>query len=497
MKIEVSNEKIDNIKADCEFIIVLNKDLDHKWVKDKEDLETLSFEGVSEEVAFLPHQHRVYVGVDSLDRDEIRLALSMAINKIKKASYKIIKIASYIKDCPFTNVKAVAEGIVLGNYVFDKYKSSPEKKIKRKLIISLDEYSDKTLGLESAQKAIDEAIIIAQATNRAKDIVNSVPDDMTPKKLAKVAKKIADENDNVKVFIGGKEFLKKEKMGAFLAVSRASVHKPQLIHLVYKPKNARKRFVFVGKGLTYDSGGLSLKPSEHMVTMKADKSGAATVLSVLEGAVKLKVPFEIHAIVGACENMIGGNAFKPDDILVAKNGTTIEVRNTDAEGRLVLADCLCYACEQKPDYLVDMATLTGACVVAVGEYTTGVMGHNSHLKHNLLKATKNSGELASTLQFNRYLKKTIKSQIADISNISSTRYGGAITAAMFLDNFVADEYKDKWMHFDIAGPAYVEKDWGYNQAGASGAGVRMSLYWLKEEERKNNKKDIHHEKKEK
>ena len=190
-------------------------------------------------------------------------------------------------------------------------------------------------------------------------------------------------------------------------------------------------------------------------------------------------------IIGACENMIGGDAYKPDDILVAKNGVTIEVRNTDAEGRLVLADCLCYASELEPDYLVDMATLTGACVVAVGEYTTGIMGHNSTLKHGMISAASKSGELAGTLQFNRYLKKLIKSDIADISNIASSRYGGAITAGLFLDNFVSEPLKEKWLHLDIAGPAFIEKDWGYNQSGASGAGVRMCLYWLKEHEYKN------------
>jgi len=276
-------------------------------------------------------------------------------------------------------------------------------------------------------------------------------------------------------------FLHEQGMNAFLAVNRASVHPPRLIHLTYMPQNPKKRLVYVGKGLTYDSGGLSLKPSEHMVTMKADKSGAAAVMSILKGAAQLELPYEIHAIIGATENMIGGNAFKPDDVLVAKNGKTIEVRNTDAEGRLVLADCLCYAQELKPDVLVDMATLTGACVVALGEYTTGVMGHSSELKHAFLKASSKSGELSGMLPFNKYLKKLIKSSVADISNISSSRYGGAITAGLFLDHFIEEENKQKWLHLDIAGPAYLEKAWGYNPFGASGAGVRANLYWMIEE----------------
>lgn len=221
-----------------------------------------------------------------------------------------------------------------------------------------------------------------------------------------------------------------------------------------------------------------------MVTMKADKSGGAAVMSILKAAAELELPFEVHAIIGATENMIGGDAYKPDDVLVAKNGKTIEVRNTDAEGRLVLADCLCYAQELKPDLLVDMATLTGACVVALGEYTTGIMGHDSALKHSMQKAADKSGELSGMLPFNKYLKKLLKSAVADMSNISSSRYGGAITAGLFLDNFIEEAYKDKWLHLDIAGPAYLEKAWGYNQSGATGAGVRMNLYWMLEEAKK-------------
>ncbi len=480
MKITVTPKKLDAIHADCEIVLIINQQLKHKWVKDQTDLSTLNFEAKSEESAFLPHQHRVYAGADSLDRDEIRLAVAAALKAIKNTNYKTIKIGSYVKTCPAIYTKAIVEGALLGDYSFDRYKSKKETKIQRELILSLEEYHDKELKLESAQNALDEATIIAQAANLAKDVVNAVPDDMTPEALANEAQKLADTLDNVTCFIGDEHFLEEQKMGAFAAVARASAHKPRFIHLTYKPKDAKEKFVFVGKGLTYDSGGLSLKPSEHMVSMKSDKSGSAAALAILKGAAQLQVPFEVHTIIGSCENMIGGNAYKPDDVLVAKNGVTIEVRNTDAEGRLVLADCLCYACELEPDYLVDMATLTGACVVAVGEYTTGIMGHNSALKDEMLSAADKSGELSATLPFNRYLKKLIKSDIADISNIAASRYGGAITAGLFLDNFVTDTVKDKWLHLDIAGPAFIEKEWGYNQSGASGAGVRMCLYWLKE-----------------
>ena len=480
MRFNVTTDKLTDIEANCEIVIVVDGDLDHKWVADKADLQTLDFKGKLDDVAFLPHQHRVYTGVDALERDEIRLAVATALKAISKAKYKNVKIGSYVKDCPVTNTKAIVEGAALGSYTFDRYKSEKTPYAVEEMIISLEEYGEKTLNLDPAKRAVAEAEVIAEVTNHAKEIINTPPEDMTPVALAEYAYEMSKDLEDVTCFIGDENFLEEQKMGAFLAVSRASVHAPRFIHLIYKPKEAKKRFVFVGKGLTYDSGGLSLKPSEHMVSMKADKSGAAAALSILEGAARLKVPFEVHAIIGACENMIGGNAYKPDDVLVARNGKTIEVRNTDAEGRLVLADCLCYATEQKPDYLVDLANLTGACVVALGEYTTGVMGHSSPLKHSIMASASKSGELTGSLPFNRYLKQLLKSNIADLSNISSSRYGGAITAALFLDNFVEEPYKEKWIHLDIAGPAYVEKEWGYNQCGGSGAGVRMCLYWMRD-----------------
>jgi leucyl aminopeptidase len=177
--------------------------------------------------------------------------------------------------------------------------------------------------------------------------------------------------------------------------------------------------------------------------------------------------------------MIGGDAYKPDDVLVAKNGTTIEIRNTDAEGRLVLADTLCYAQQEvKADYLFDFATLTGASMVGVGHYTSSIMGNNPEVVQELIKGANIAGEFATQLDFNRYLKKTIKSEIADICNISNTRYGGAITAGLFLEAFIDEDHKDKWAHIDIAGPAFVEHAWGENPHGASGAGVRMMIKFL-------------------
>jgi len=454
MKIEITKK---DIKADIEVIFVT----DNKIEKDRDRVDFLGFKGESEEACLVGN--RLYVGCESFQSDELRLACATAIKSLKKTKAKSIKVEAN------ENIQAISEGFILANYSFDKYKSKKdENSIENIYIYSKEEIKDSDIKVGST---------IANATNFAKDLVNEIPYEMHSLKLEEIAKSLESIKD-VTCNSYGKEFLEEQGMGAFLAVNRASHIPPRLLHVIYKPKNAKEKFVYVGKGLTYDTGGLSLKPGNHMVTMKSDMGGSAAVLSILKGAAELELPFEVHAIVGATENAIGPEAYKPDDVLTAKNGKTIEVRNTDAEGRLVLADCLCYACEQEPDYLIDMATLTGACVVALGDYTTGVMGHSSELKHSLSKYASMSGELTGTLPFNRYLKKLLKSSIADISNISSSSYGGAITAGLFLDNFVADEYKDKWLHLDIAGPAFVEKDWGYNQCGASGTGVRMNLYWM-------------------
>ncbi|ACZ11868.1 leucyl aminopeptidase [Sulfurospirillum deleyianum] len=480
MKFEIINQPLSEAKADINVIFIIQKNLTHTWVKDKESLELLGFKGENEESLLIPNSRTLYVGCDSLETEDIRLAAAKALESLQKTTFTTLSIGTYLGECPKMSLMALIEGFILGSYTFDAYKSKKEPSKIEKIIVCLEDYGTHTLSMQTAQEALKIATAIAEATNFAKEIVNTIPNDMTPIALAEVAQTLSSL-PNVTCKVMDEHFLQEQGMNAFLAVNRASVHPPRLIHLSYTPKEAKKRLVYVGKGLTYDSGGLSLKPSEHMVTMKADKSGGAAVMAIFKAAATLELPYEIHAIIGATENMIGGNAYKPDDVLVAKNGKTIEVRNTDAEGRLVLADCLCYAQELKPDLLVDMATLTGACVVALGEYTTGIMGHSSELKQTMQKAATKSGELTGTLPFNKYLKKLLKSSVADMSNISSSRYGGAITAGLFLDNFIEEENKEKWLHLDIAGPAYIEKSWGYNQAGASGAGVRMNLYWMLEE----------------
>ena len=464
--VEISKNK----EFDLEIVLV-NDLKDIKDESDKAILDSLDFKVKDEASILLAHSKRVYAAFEDYSYDSLAIAISSAIKKFLATKFQKAKLVlnSKLED----NFKALVEGAILGSYSFTQYKSE-KKSLKQDFSFVVKNKSDKLNSI------LKESSTIANAVNSARDMVNTAPADFYPEIFAKIAQDLAKDLD-ISCEVFGEKYLEKNKMMAMYSVGRASVHESKLIHLSYKPKKALKKVVLVGKGLTYDSGGLSLKPADFMITMKADKSGAVAVLNTIKVIATLKLPIEVHAIIGAVENMIGGNAYKPDDILRAKNGKTIEVRNTDAEGRLVLADCLCYAQDsiKNIDYLFDFATLTGACVVGLGEYTTGIMGNSEELKQKALIACQNSGEYATKLDFNRYLKKCIKSEIADVCNISNTRYGGAITAGMFLDNFIYEENKNKWIHFDIAGPAFVEKAWGYNPYGASGTGVRFAVEFIK------------------
>ena len=453
-----------NSRCDLEVELVINK----KFGKNRFLFKKIGFEGKDGDICLLTQDNKVFVGITKLENELIKEAMASLIRKIKKTNYKKIKIKA-IKDY----IGAFTQGLILGGYEFNKYKS--EKKEKNQTFILVVESLT-----QKSKREFNEAKIISEIVNKTRDLINTSPDDIYPQILANYAKNMAEEN-TLEYEILDKEKLKKQDMNALLSVSRASRHTPAVIHLTYKPKNVKKKIVLVGKGLTYDSGGLSLKPSDFMVTMKADKSGACVILGIIEAISKLKLDIEVHAIAGLVENMIGGDAYKPDDVLKAKNGKTIEVRNTDAEGRLVLADCLCYAQEKINDfdYIFDFATLTGACVVGVGQYTIGVMGNKDILKYNAVSFFEKAGEFATSLPFNKYLRKKIDSKIADICNIASTKYGGALTAGLFLNEFIEEKNKDKWLHFDIAGPSYVEEEWGYNPYGASGAGVRGAVEFIK------------------
>jgi leucyl aminopeptidase len=469
MNIQLLNQNIADAKTDISLEYMSEKEF--KKSKYKKALRLAGFKASQDSICFLHDKQVLVCGVEELSDENIRSVSAVAVKSLKSTNYKSANVA--VEDMGL--IAALVEGFVLGGYDFEVYKSKKTKTSLKNisLVYTKDDY-------KKAIKVFSDAVIIADATCFTRDIVNTTPEDLNPPTFAKLAKKLAKEN-GLGCNILNEKALKKENCTAMLAVGRASRHESQLIHLSYKPKNAKKKINLIGKGLTYDSGGLSLKPGTSMVTMKMDKAGACAVLGIIKAASEMKLDVEINAFVGAVENMIGGDAYKPDDILVSRSGKTIEVRNTDAEGRLVLADVLDYAQDKvQADYMFDFATLTGACMVALGQYTTGVMGHSSKLKHQLSKAATTSGELTASLPFNKHLKKQIKSEIADICNISNKPYGGAITAGLFLDAFIKEENKDKWLHFDIAGSAYTESPWDVNVYGGTGAGVRFMSKFLQE-----------------
>ncbi|MFC2588028.1 MAG: leucyl aminopeptidase, partial [Campylobacter sp.] len=328
MHFQITNKKIDEIKADLELIFVVDKNLKHKFIKDEKAFKFANYKG--ESVLLLLESGRIYVPLSKLGYDELRIAAAKAYNAVKSLNVKSLKLASYLAGCQKMSFQALTEGFLLGAYEFNKYKEKKEKYALKDVIFSSEEYNDKDVRENDAQDGFTHGEIIASATNFTKDIVNEIPEIYTPQKMAEEAQNLAKNYPNLSCKIYDEKFLEKEKMNAFLAVNKASIHPPRLIHLIYKPKGAKKRVIFVGKGLTYDSGGLSLKPADYMLTMKADKSGAAAAMGIIKGAAELNLPFEIHAILGATENMIGGNAYKPDDVLISRSGVSIEVRNTDA-----------------------------------------------------------------------------------------------------------------------------------------------------------------------
>lgn len=474
MNISLINKKIKDIDVLVEVVIL--KSTNHLEKNEKELLDNIFLTKKSFNTYFNSLENRLYVSCLKLKKENIKIAFYKAVQFLKNTKIDSFKI-DILQNEKELNIKDIVEGLIFGNYEFSNYKSSKSKKDFQAFIsIEKSKKDEKKL-----QKLLNETLIICNSIDFTKDIVNSTPEDYYPQIMANDAMKIA-LNDDVECKVFDESYLKQNSMNAMLNVGIASRHESKLIHLSYKPKNAISKIVLVGKGVTYDTGGLSLKRESGMVSMKCDKAGGASVMGIIHAISALKLPFEVHGIVGAVENMIGGNAYKPDDVLKASNGKTIEVTNTDAEGRLVLADCLTYAQKniENIDYIFDLATLTGASIGAFGGYTTAVMGFSEKLKKKIEKASKKSGELVGFLPFNDYLENKLESKIADFTNTSSNKNGGAITASLFLSKFIEDKYKKKWLHFDIAGPSYRQENWGYYSYGATGVGIRLFFRFLED-----------------
>ena len=362
-----------------------------------------------------------------------------------------------------TSAEAIAEGALLGLYSFTKYKKPEYEDIKEMLIVLTEK--EKVLIVEPA---IDKGKTIALATNLARDMVNEPANYMTPSQMAEAAKEIAGKHDlEFKVF--NREDIEAMGMGALLGVAKGSNQPPKLITLSYKG-NARseKSLGLLGKGITFDSGGISIKPSEGMGEMKDDMAGAAAAMAAVGAIAQLKPKINVTAIIPATENLPSGTALKPGDVLKAMNGKSIEIISTDAEGRLILADALSYAQKLGLSPLIDLATLTGACRVALGTLYSGLFSNDQDLANKVLRAAERTGERMWQMPMPEEYKEQIKSEIANVKN-TGNRYGGAITAALFLAEFVDST---PWVHIDIAGTALSNKESGYIVKGATGVGVR-------------------------
>jgi len=364
------------------------------------------------------------------------------------------------------SAQAITEGTLLGLYSFDKYKKPEYENIKEMLIVVREKEIVPVL-----ERSINKGKLIAEAVNLARDMGNEPANYMTPGQMAEVAKEIAGKYDlEIKVF--DREDIEAMGMGALLGVAKGSNQPPRLIILSYRgDESSEKTLGFLGKGITFDSGGISIKPSEGMADMKDDMAGAAAVMTALGAIAQLKPRINVTAIIPATENLPSGTAYKPGDVLKTMNGKTIEVISTDAEGRLILADALSYAQKLGLSPLIDLATLTGACRVALGLLYSGLFGNNQSLIDKVLSVAQRTGEKMWHMPMPQEYKEQIKSEIADIKN-TGNRYGGAITAALFLAEFVDDT---PWVHIDIAGPRLSNKESGYIVKGATGFGVRTLI----------------------
>lgn len=375
------------------------------------------------------------------------------------SSKKVSKVGFYLDDFwPSDLMEQSIAGALVGCHGQDIYRK--EKK----------QHPPGEIAWNSAtDEVIERGIALGNAINLTRSLVNRCPADIYPATFAEEAAVVA-ENHDLNIEVWDQDKLTEERCGSLLAVARGSVKEPRLVILRYRGgEPGAPPIALVGKGVTFDSGGLSLKPSDGMITMKCDMAGAATVLGAMKAIAAWKLPVNVVALCGLVENMISGDSYKLGDILTSRSGKTIEVLNTDAEGRLVLADVLNIALDEKPLAIVDLATLTGACVVALGMDTAGLMTNEPDWCEEVKQASLAAGERMWELPMYTEFGEQVKSQVADVKNVGDGRWGGAITAAKFLEEFVDET---PWTHIDIAGPAFAEKPKPYLSGGATGFAVR-------------------------
>lgn len=364
-------------------------------------------------------------------------------------------------------LEALVEGALLGAYAFTSYREAKKAPVETITVLSVVE--------EDAAAVAERAAIIADAVNRIRDLTNTAPNDLNPAGLAAIAEaEGTDAGCTVKIYEG--DDLKKEKLAGLINVGKGSASEPKLVRVEWAPDNAKGFTALVGKGITFDTGGYSLKPSNSMTEMKTDMAGAATVLQTVIAVARLQLPVKVVAWMALAENMVSGLAQRPDDVITYRNGKSVEVNNTDAEGRLVLADGLLMATEEQPDEVLDIATLTGAQMVALGNRFTGIMGTET-TREAVVTAADAAGEEAWGMPLPSHLRESLDSDIADMRN-SGTRWGGMLVAGLFLKEFVGET---PWAHIDIAGPSFNrEGAYGYTPKGATGCMLRTLLTFIEQ-----------------
>jgi leucyl aminopeptidase len=430
-------------------------------------LEGLGFKGRPGQIATIPTMGRIPAGVvavvglgaaDAVDASSVRKAAAVAARNLSHRG----DIAVSLNHAGDGSSVAAAEGFLLGTYTFNTHKSDPKPS-----------QIGSVAFLHAEGAAIERGKIFAEATMLARDLINEPPGYLTPISLARRAQEIADAGD-LELTVMDEKRLESEGFGGIVGVGRGSDEPPRFIQLRYTPEAAVGNVALVGKGVTFDSGGLSLKDGRNMMDMKTDMSGAAAVLGAMSALPRLAPNVEVTGYIPAVENLPSGHSIKPGDVITHYGGRTSEVLNTDAEGRLILADALAFASQRKPDAIVDVATLTGAMVVALGLQMFGAFSTDDALMDEMRTAAADAGEAMWPMPLFDEYKKDMDSEVADCKNIGS-RWGGSIFAALFLREFVTDI---PWAHLDIAGPARAESDRGEVSKGGTGVATRTLLHWI-------------------
>ncbi len=434
-------------------------------------IKLTNFTGKKSEVTYLTINSGVLcVGLGKIDKT-IALDLETLRRAAGTASRSLVAKNSALFALPnknLTQTNAVVMGVELGAYSFQEFKSKKDDKsnpLANARILVTD--------VKNNQKVFEEAQIISESVLNVRNLVNTPPSHMYPSVFADYVKKSFKRGSNVSLEILDEKALKKNGYGALIGVGQGSINPPRFIRATYKAKGAKFHLALVGKGITFDTGGISLKPPASMHTMKCDMAGAATVIETLRAIAKLELKINVTAYAALAENMPSATAQRPSDVVTTFSGKTIEVLNTDAEGRLVLADALGRAQKDKPDFIVDVATLTGAATIALGSRTAGIMSNKDEARDQVFESAKESGETMWPMQIPEEIRTVLDSKTADIANVGFTPNpaGGMMLGAAFLKEFV-DE-KTPWVHLDIAPPAFNEgAPYGYTNFGGTGVGVR-------------------------